>query len=175
MRTIQPIGEHQRRQVTAATADCIVQANGLLETQIEPIGVRYDLSGRAAGMYRVTGGHRVIRYNPYLFAKYFAANMSTTVPHEVAHYLTDTIFGYRNAKPHGAEWRRMMHLLGADPAVRCEFELDGIPVRRYRRIRYICRCRSHQLTRVRHNRIHRTDARYFCRMCRAELVLAAGE
>jgi len=175
MSTIQPIGKLQRRDVATATVRCIARANRLLDTRVEDIPVRFDLIGRAAGMYRVIRGQRTIRYNPYIFAKYYDENLTTTVPHEVAHYLTDAVYGYRNVKPHGHEWRTVMQMLGADASVRCDFDLDGIPVRRYRRIRYTCRCRFHELTRVRHNRIQGKGARYFCRICRVELVLATDE
>lgn len=172
---VEPLGAAQRRAVTAATSSCIERANALLETRFETIAVHFDLSGRSAGMYCVLRGHRHIRYNPYLFAKYFDENLTTTVPHEVAHYLTDAVYGHGNVRPHGREWRSMMQMLGADASVHCDFDLEGIPVRRYRRVRYTCRCRYHELTKVRHNRIQRKGARYYCRTCRTELVLAVDE
>lgn len=173
MTTIDPIGERERRAVIDATERCIRRANDLLDTAFEPISVRFDLRGRSAGMYRVLRGERAIRYNPWLFAKFYAENLAATVPHEVAHYLTDCVYGYRNVRPHGPQWRNMMHLLGVEASVHCTFDLQGIPVRRYRRIRYVCRCREHALTSVRHNRIQHKGARYYCRVCRTELVLAA--
>ena len=173
MRTIQPIGQRQQRRVTAATERCIARANVLLEACVANIPVYFDLSGRTAGQYRTARGRRVIRYNPYLFAKYFNENVATTVPHEVAHYLIDAIYGQRNVKPHGNEWRNMMQLLGAEASVRADFDLAGIPTRRYRRIPYECRCRVHQLTRIRHTRVQGKSSRYFCRVCGTELVPAA--
>jgi SprT protein len=91
----------------------------------------------------------------------------------VAHYLTDAIYGYANVRPHGAEWRTVMRMLGADESVHCDFDLKGVPLRRYQKIRYTCRCRFHELTKVRHNRIQRKGARYFCRLCHSELICAA--
>lgn len=173
MTTIEPITEDQRRIVSAETKRCIDRANNLLDTSFDDIPVRFDLKGRAAGMYRVVRGERFIRYNPYLFAKYYEENLSTTVPHEVAHYLTDAVYGYPRVKPHGHEWRTVMRMLGADSSVHCEFDLDGIPVRQYRRVRYTCRCRFHELTTVRHNRIQHKGARYYCQACQSELVVAA--
>ncbi len=172
---VEPIGAHERATVVAATAECIARANRLLDTAFEPIPVLFDLSGRTAGMYRVVRGEPQIRYNPYLFAKYYDENVNTTVPHEVAHYLTDAVYGYRNVKPHGRQWQNVMRLLGANDAVRCDFDLEGIPMRRYRRFRYVCRCRSHELTSVRHNRVQRRLARYFCRACQMELMPAGDE
>ena len=104
MATIQPLDEQQRFNVTTATRRCVARANKLLDTNFDEIPVRFDLTGRAAGMYRVVRGQRIIRYNPYLFAKYYDKNLTTTVPHEVAHYLTDAVYGYAYAKPHGHEW-----------------------------------------------------------------------
>ncbi len=175
MATIQPIDERQRVNVTTATQQCVAHANKLLDTSFDEIPVRFDLRGRAAGMYRVVRGQRLIRYNPYLFAKYYDENITTTVPHEVAHYLTDAVYGYANVKPHGHEWRTVMRMLGADTSVHCDFDLEGIPVRRYRRVRYTCRCRFYELTVIRHNRIQEKGARYYCPVCRSELVLAAQE
>jgi len=173
--TIEPINDKQRADVMSATVVCIEKANELLATDIEQIPVRFDLKGRSAGMYRVVGSQRTIRYNPFIFAKYYAENYTTTIPHEVAHYLTDVIYGYANVKPHGREWRTMMQMFGADASVRCDFDLEGIPLRVYRRVRYICCCQVHELTRVRHNRIQNRGARYFCRVCRTALVLGADD
>lgn len=170
--TIQPIGDAKQRQVTRATQACIARANELLDTNFDNIPVRFDLTGRTAGMYHVAGGRRSIRYNPYLFAKYFDENYTTTIPHEVAHYLAESIYGREKIRPHGKQWRSVMQMLGADANVHCHFNLDGIPVRRYRRIRYICPCQTHELTRVRHNRIQNKGARYYCRLCRTELMMA---
>lgn len=172
MGTIAPIGPARRAQVSRETRRYIEMAGAAFGRSFDPIGVLFDLGGRAAGMYRVHGGRRVIRYNPFLFAKYFEDNLAVTVPHEVAHYVTDMRYGIRNVRPHGAEWREAMALFGADPAVTCNYDLDGIPVRVQRRFSYRCRCTRHQLTTRRHNRVSRGEMRYFCRRCGAELVAA---
>jgi SprT protein len=175
MGAIQPIDEQQRVNVTTATRRCVARANKLLDTNFDEIPVRFALTGRAAGMCRVVRGQRIIHYNPYLFAKYYDENLTTTVPHEVAQYLTDAVYRYAHVKPHGHEWRTVMRMLGADASVSCEFNLEGIPLRRYRRIRCTCRCRFYELTIIRHNRIQEKGARYYCRGCSSELVLAAHE
>ena len=169
---IRPIDEHQRTRVRAATTSYVARANALLNMRCQEIAIRFDLIGRAAGMYQVRRGTPAIRYNPYLFAKYFEENLNTTIPHEVAHYVVDELYGCANVKPHGAEWRELMNLLGADDRVHCDFDLSGIPRRRYRRINYVCRCRQHQLTRIRHNRIQQHGTRYYCRNCHSELMPA---
>ena len=121
-------------------------------------------------MYRVRGRRRSIRYNPYLFAKYFADSLSATVPHEVAHYVTDVLYGMRNVQPHGLEWRAVMCSLGAEPRASGRYDLAGVPVRRQRRYTYHCGCTTHLLSACRHNRLHSGRARYLCRLCGTQIV-----
>ena len=163
---IQPIDSQQQQQVIAATEVCIARAVERFQIALPPLPVLFDLSGRAAGMYRVQGGQRWIRYNPHLFAKYFRDNLAQTVPHEVAHYVCDGLHGLHNIRPHGQEWRRVMHALGAEPRATGDYDLAGIPQRRQRRFAYQCDCHDqHQLSAQRHNRIRRGEARYLCRVC----------
>lgn len=165
MEQIEPINRLQQEQVRTLTGEYIERAARAYTRRFEVVPVHFDLTGRAAGMYRVDGGRRRIRYNPYLFAKYFDDSLSTTVPHEVAHYVVDVLYGMRRVRAHGPEWRRVMIELGADPRVTCRYDLTGIPQRRQRRHTYICRCRTHRVTTRRRNAIERGRARYVCRYC----------
>jgi SprT protein len=170
--TIDPIDDAQRRCVATATEDCIARAGIILGRRFATIPVGFDLTGRAAGMYRVTRRERIIRYNPYIFAKAFADNLATTVPHEVAHYVVDVVHGWRNVRPHGREWRAIMTAFGADPDRTHAYDLAGVPVRRQRRHPYRCGCTTHHLTTRRHNQVRRGAMRYHCRHCGEELVQA---
>ncbi|MFQ5642788.1 MAG: SprT-like domain-containing protein [Thiogranum sp.] len=169
---IEPISERQQAQVREATLACLHRAGELFRIELQPLPVSFDLSGRAAGMYRSGRGGRAIRYNPYLFAKYFDANLGITVPHEVAHYVTDRLYGLRNIRPHGVEWQTVMQALGAEPRATARYDLEGIPVRRQRRFSYRCDCNTYQLSSARHNRIRRGQASYHCRACGTALVAA---
>ena len=172
---IQPIDHLQQQQVIAATEACIQRGGELLQRTFQPIPVAFDLTGRAAGMYRVQGRQRLIRYNPYLFAKYFDANLADTVPHEVAHYLVHMLYGLRKVRAHGPEWRELMALFGASPKATCNFDLTGVPVRTQRRFAYRCECSRHAITTRRHNQIARGAVRYFCKACRGELYFVEEE
>ncbi len=169
---MQPIGNRQRQQVCAATRACLARAAGICRIQLPAVEIRFDLSGRAAGMYRVHRGRRWIRYNPYIFARYFDEGLAETVPHEVAHYATDVLHGLGNIRPHGVEWQALMRALGATPRATARYDLTGIPVRRQRRFSYRCNCNTHRLSTRRHNRICRGHAAYVCRRCQAPLVFA---
>jgi len=169
---VEPIGAPRRQRVIAATESYIGRAEMLLGRSFAAIPVLFDLTGRAAGMYRVSQKGRAIRYNPYIFAKAFADNLATTVPHEVAHYVVDVVHGWRNVRPHGAEWQAVMAVLGAEPSRTGAYDLTGVPVRTQRRHPYRCGCTTYQLTTRRHNQVRRGAIRYRCRRCGEELVAA---
>ncbi len=171
---IQPIDGAQRGEVVAATAHYVSLAARETGRDLPMVPVLFDLSGRSAGMFRAQGRDCVIRYNPWIFAKYYADNLAATVPHEVAHYVVHrTHAGRRRVAPHGPQWRAVMALFGADPAVTFDCDLTGIPQRRQREHPYRCRCRGHGLSTTRHNRVQRGAARYQCRHCGDELVFDA--
>jgi len=174
---IKPIGKSLQHRVVEATSGYIDQARDLFDTDFNRVAVGFDLTGKAAGMYRVRRSERIIRYNPYIFAKYFDDNLAVTVPHEVAHYIADMVYGLRNIRPHGQQWQALMAAFGADPSRTCSYDMEGIPQRVHQRIAYRCDCTRHNITLRRHNQIERGRRRYFCRSCGALLVqspVAAG-
>lgn len=162
---IEPIGRSQQAEVVAATEDCIKSAERRYDRRFSPLPVQFDLRGKCAGMYQRSGDIRRIRYNPWLFAKHYAYSLRQTVPHEVAHYIADCLWGISCIKPHGREWRSVMATLGAEPAVTTNYSLEGIPVRQYQRFDYQCDCQTHRLTAIRHRRVLLGSASYRCPRC----------
>ena len=160
----------QQERVLRETESCLQRIERRFQIALRPIAVTFDLSGRAAGMYRVRREERVIRYNPYIFAKYFEDSLAVTVPHEVAHYATDCLYGLRNVRPHGEEWKTIMQALGADTRVTACYDLTGVPVRRQRRFSYHCECSTHRLSACRHNRVQSGQSNYLCRRCGSAIV-----
>lgn len=169
MTTISPINETLKSQVVDKTQYYVELASRLFTKRFAAIPVNFALTGRAAGMYHVNRGSRFIRYNPYIFAKYFDDNLKNTVPHEVAHYIADVVFGIKNIKPHGKEWRAIMASFGVEAKASCHYNLSGIPQRRHRRFQYHCRCRDYEITTRRHNMIVRGERLYRCPLCRQQL------
>lgn len=165
----EPLDHRQQCLVRAATGDYILRAEKLYRQAFEPIPILFDLGGRCAGMFRARHGECCIRYNPWIFARYFEENLSATVPHEVAHYIVHRLHGRRRLRQHGPEWRSVMAAFQADDSVTCDFDLTDIPLRRERRFSYRCSCRTHEITTRRHNAIQRSNSRYECRYCRGEL------
>ncbi len=168
---IDPIDDGQQAEVVRHTSDWVRHAGAYFERDFTVPEVRFDLSGGSSGMFRVSGRHCLIRYNPWLFAKYWDENLQGTVPHEVAHYIVHQVYG-RRVRPHGLEWQALMTVFGADPAVTNDFDLSGIPRRQERRFAYHCGCREHAVSTRRHNLMRKGRARYQCLKCGGELVAA---
>ena len=170
---IEPIDEHLRQQVLDRTEHFIVCAEEVLERPFDRIPVRFDLRGTTAGMFRAHGRQREIRFNPWIFAKYWEVNLGGTVPHEVAHYVVHEVYGFGRVKPHGDEWRALMHYFDADPEVTFKLDLADIPQRRQRTHPYRCGCRDHDVSTTRHNRMLKGQGTYLCRYCSERLVYRA--
>lgn len=167
---VAPIDPAQQARVIAATEAYLVRAERIFDRPFERIPVLFNLRGRAAGQYRRSGKGACIRYNPHIFAKYFEDNVAVTVPHEVAHYVTDCVYGLNSIRPHGAQWRALMQTFEADASRTFSYSLEGVPQRTVQRHAYRCGCAIHQLTSHRHNRIRRGESRYLCRRCGEALV-----
>jgi SprT protein len=171
---VEPIGQEQRNEVLAVTEHYICQAEGIFERRFKRIPVLFDLRGRSAGMFKIKGRERLIRYNPWIFGKYYQENLHDTVAHEVAHYVIHEVFG-RQAKAHGEEWQSLMVCFGANPSATFDLDLSDIPQRRQATHPYRCHCQVHEISTTRHNRILRGRGRYHCRYCDGLLVYAPHE
>ncbi|TNF35738.1 MAG: metallopeptidase (SprT family), partial [Gammaproteobacteria bacterium] len=170
MLCVQPINKQQQDIVRRLTSAHIEKAAAYFNREIHPVIVQFDLKGRAAGMYLVQDGKSLIRYNAHLFSKYFEDSIATTVPHEVAHYVADMLYGLENIKPHGMEWKKIMQVLGADASVTANYDLAGIPIRRQKHFNYDCGCMTHQLSAIRHHKIRLGKATYRCKYCGSRVV-----
>lgn len=184
----EPLNAEQQTEVIHLSHDYMAQAADFYQLSCEPIPIRFDLKGQAAGVYQVVSARgsaqgragwfaksasaeqRMIRYNPYIFERYYSDNLDVTVPHEVAHYVVDLIHGLKNVRPHGPEWRAVMAVFGVENVrATAAYDLTGLPLKRQRRHPYRCDCRDFELTTRRHNLLLKGSARYCCRACGAEL------
>lgn len=172
---IQPISPDLQEQVINQTNYFIKNAEDYYHKSFSEIPVLFDLSGKAAGMYRVKAGQRVIRYNPYIFAKYFDDNYSETIPHEVAHYVTDILYGLRTIRPHGNEWKSVMQVFGVAANRTANYDLGGLPVRTFQKFVYHCGCQNYELTSRRHNKVLRGTGHYLCRECGGKLLFVKNQ
>ncbi|MEZ0138557.1 MAG: SprT-like domain-containing protein [Candidatus Reddybacter sp.] len=171
---IEPINAEQQDRVLEKTQATLALAEREYGRKFAAIPVLFDLRGRCSGMYRVKGKERVMRFNPHIFAKYFSDNLATTVPHEVAHYVSDCLYGLAKIRPHGDEWRNIMRVFKADASRTADYDLSGIPTRRQRYFDYRCVCQRHRLSSRRHNKLARGEVNYHCRQCGERLNFVAA-
>ncbi len=169
-----PLTASQQQEVIIQTNIYIKQATELYNLKYKKVDITFDLKGRSVGMYRIKHRRqrfflqqeREIRYNPFIFAKFYEDNFTTTIPHEVAHFITDIIYGLKNIKPHGKEWKAVMHDFDADASVTANYDLSGIPLKKQSKFTYVCECREHQLSTTRHNKIRNRRFQYYCKNCK---------
>ncbi len=157
-----------RVEIERRVGDCLARLRQA-GIRIPPVTLRFDLRGTAAGR-AIVGGDRTptIRLNPVLMAENGVAFLDQTIPHEVAHLGVYYWLGHQPRRPHGPEWRRLMQLLGAEPARCHNFDVGNCRVRRLTTHRYTCACREHRLTSIRHNRARRGVC-YHCQACGSAL------
>jgi len=134
------------------------------------VEIRFDLRGQAAGQVRFAAPRcPLIRYNALLLRENGIRFLARTVPHEVAHVIARGVFG-PHIRPHGAQWRAVMDLFGADNRRCHDYDTRRASARRLTRYPYHCACREHALTSIRHHRIL-AGQRYYCRHCGEALQL----
>ncbi len=165
---ILPINDRQKSEVVELTTHFIDTAEHLFLTPLPKIPVLFDLKGQSAGMFRVKKGVQEIRFNPWIFALDYDQNSYDTVPHEVAHYVVNVLFGRRNIKPHGREWQNVMIAFGREPKTTCNYDLERVPLRCLKHYAYRCHCQDHKVSSIRHNRILKGQT-YCCKKCRSRL------
>lgn len=91
--------------------------------------------------------------------------IENVVGHELAHYIVfhfieRKLIKSRAVKPHGAEWRALMYLFGIEPNVYHTYDVEP----REGTLRYLCNCKVHWLTKIRHNRCQK-GTQYYCKKC----------
>lgn len=161
----------QKQLVLDRTDEMVSRAASGFGLALQTPDIRFDLKGRAAGMFRVRAAIPEIRYNPWIFARWFDENLAETVPHEVAHYVVYSRCR-RRVRPHGAEWREVMEFFGVPPRVTCNYrpeDVADLPGRRLRYFDYACHCTTHRVSSIRHNRMIAGKAGYLCRRCHGAL------
>lgn len=150
--------------------------------------VTYDLTSiRTAGM-AVTQPYLnkfKIRLHPAALLTYGKDYIEDTVVHEFAHLVQKQ--HYPTSQPHGIEWKRVMVSLGKDPKRCHNMDLTSaittynssvkgststvtpIKKRNVKTFSYHCKCRNHELTSIRHNKVLKGE-NYICKTCGTRLV-----
>lgn len=132
--------------------------------------IKYDLKGATAGTADShTFPFPTIQLNSAFFENNKEDMLNNTVPHEVAHLVTDKIYG-SNKKPHGPEWKYVMLVFGLEPK-RCHaYDTSQIvKERKTRKFIYYCRCFSGVTAGLNVHRKIQAQSGHKCKRCRKAL------
>lgn len=130
---------------TTGVNDALVKAGTLFkefDMDISKVLLVYVNQGRAAGRCRMTTDGRSqnwnLEFNTVAIGMDWDHMFYETIPHEVAHLVTNYIFGVGAVSVHGREWKRIVRKMGGDGG-RCH----SIPIPKSRDVKkmtYIATC-----------------------------------
>ena len=183
-----------KKQVEDKLRACIATAERRYNTTFRFPNIRYDLRGTTAGT--ATYSTWTININPVLLAENFDDMLADTVPHEMAHLITDQVYPeahqrtgnmtrtrngvWRRSKrsPHGEEWKSVMRVLGCEPSRTHSFDTTNARVRERTSYAYKCNCCGAELQMgpKRHAKEQRMPGHYThgaCGRARGKLTLVA--
>lgn len=152
--------------VVARISMLLAQARQLWGVRMSQPTVDFRLRGGPAGKAHLQRGH--LQFNAALLRANRDHFLHQTVGHEVAHLVTYALYGAR-AKPHGAEWKKIMRELGLDTRATHDYDVTGLRRTRSPFI-YACGCDTEiRVGALRHKRAAR-GAVYTCRRCTQRIV-----
>lgn len=143
-----------KEKVNAKLRECIAIANKRYNIDLKFPTVVYMKRGTTAG----TANYRTwtIDINPVLLVENFDDMLNDTVPHELAHLITDTVYpeahesgpmvrtrrGWKRGKRsvHGAEWQSVMRVLGVNPSRTHNYDTTNARTREKTSYDYKCNC-----------------------------------
>lgn len=131
----------------------------------------FDLRGQTSGIAMSDSSE--IKYNLQIFMHNQEAFLARTVPHEVAHCVSVQIYGL-GALGHGKYWRHVMLVVfGRTEEQSTRTHSYSAGVEKTRKVEndwaYKCKCRTHNLSTVRHNKAQKKGVQYSCNFCRGVL------
>ena len=174
MNTLITVSKEIVAKVEDKVLETYIKAEEIWKRQFELPRLQFDLRGCCAGRaaVNIVGLNPSIQLNPILLNNNESNFIETVIPHEVAHLLTNRLFGFW-VKPHGREWKSVMVALGLQP-IRCHnYDVSNAQVRRIpsgrreRRFIYACACRSIQETARSHFKLQSGEIKYQgpCKYC----------
>lgn len=101
--------------------------------------------------------------------------LTSTVPHEVAHYVDDEVYGNKyvnnRRQVHGPRWQYIMtRVFGLNPHRCHNYDTSVTITKQQSRHEYTCGCRTHMVSTTIHNKMLRGQNR-ICLYCKQKIVL----
>ena len=134
-----------KQKVTDKLKACIAIANKRYGIDVKFPNVVYQKRGTTAG----TANYRTwtIDLNPVLLVENLDDFIEDTVPHELAHLVTNMVYPHAHKRvygqkrsPHGSEWQSVMRVLGANPSRCHSYDTSNARTRTKASYDYKCNC-----------------------------------
>jgi SprT protein len=92
--------------------------------------------------------------------------LKSTYLHELAHVLANRYYNTRCN--HDSRWRRINKTIGGTDENCHNMEVEHLKAKQ-RRYDYACKCTTHKISAVRHNRMQKGTKRYICMRCKTRI------
>jgi len=132
--------------------------------------INFKKRGKSAGHCAFDRSSKTftISFNNILLKENEEEFIKETVAHEFAHAVALSVYG---TFAHDVNWRVVMSTFGIPNAKRCHsYDTTNSVARRVKRkFHYTCSCNDWYLTAIRHNKMVKGKAEYFCPKCKETL------
>lgn len=175
------INDELHEKIVAKIKQTVEKINSHYNMNMPVPPVFYDLKGTTAGIARYYYDGRgnetmSVHLQPKLFVENLDDSLNNTVPHEVCHLgvLHKSRLEKRKVspKPHGAEWKLMMWVVGAAAKNKHDYDVEDIRKKRTE-YQYQCGCENGQVVSATIHRKMKEGHRYSCKKCK--VILHSGE
>lgn len=162
-------------RILSKVAELVAIANRRYGTMLAVPPVFFDCHGLRAGFHK--GG--TIHFNSILLRENTEAYFTSTVPHEVAHYVQWHVYPQslspslqHNRRVHGHEWKSIMRLFGVRPERTHNFDVTTTRRRIFQRFPLYCGCPNvHIYVTLKLVNKMRAGKMYTCRTCHQPVSL----
>jgi len=123
-------------------------------------------------------GSSLLKLNPDLLNEMKEVYIDNVVTHEFAHACVRKYLGYykngRKIMPHGTEFKAFCRTFGISGGATTNIASNSKTLtenkKRLNRYTYVCNCREHEVSLIKHNRMKKGD-HYGCSLCGGKLIL----
>jgi len=163
-------------RIESKILDTLLLAQSVFKRSFDLPKLEYRQMGRAAG-WATYSQWKVTLNSDYLRNGHLEDMVNQTLPHELAHLISYSVYGPQIGRGHGRAWKHVMRSLGLRPDRCHDYSLEGVKTRK--KAKYACKCPTcGQEFLVTLNRVHqlRSGRKIFhsapgCRSIKAPLVI----
>lgn len=156
-------------RILQKTVETVNKINAHYKINLKVPKIYYDIKGTNAGMAKFPA--MTLHLNPKLLLNNLEDSIINTIPHEVCHlgvFQRSIELKKKFPKGHGAEWKLMMWVVGADAKTYHKYDVSELK-KTMSKYHYQCNCEEgHVVSKILHNKIQAGSTRK-CIKCNVKL------